>query len=239
MVAKSYQSLEIVGDVYNSQGRPYVKVRTKNGNLRQVRWYSEREYAKMYPEERVVALEDKYHKTQKEIFGFDKGYITIFKGNTYEEKEYFRENAARYTKFWGWYIMSSLEMPTDLPEDVEPIRLSWELVGNEDGSLKSETEIAAAIDALIYEPDISEYQGEIGDKLDLILTVENAIDLENQYGHSTMHIMRDYDGNCYVWTTAAKSWDTNTEHHIVGTVKDHRTYKGTKQTILTRCREKN
>lgn len=239
MVAKSYQNLEIVGDVYNSQGRPYVKVRTKNGTLRQVRWYSEREYERMYPGERVIALEDKHHKTQKEIFGFDKGYITIFKGNTYEEKEYFHDNQARYTKFWGWYIMSNMDLPEDLPEDVEAVRLDWSLVGNEDGSLKSEAEIAAAVDSLIYEQDDSEYQGEIGDKLDLIVIVENAINLENQFGHSTLHVMRDYFGNCYVWTTAAKSWEVNSEHHIVGTVKDHRLYKGTKQTILTRCRSKD
>lgn len=239
MVAKSYQSLEVVGDVYTSSGRQYVQVRTKNGTLKQVRWYTEKEYAKMYPDEvKSTSHEgDPYFKTQKEVLGFDKGYITIFKGNTFEDKEYFKLSSARYTRWWGWYFISTEELPSDIPEDVEPVRLDWELVGNEDGTLKPENVVIAAVESLVYEPDESEYQGEIGDKIEVIVTVEKAIPLDGYYGPSTMHIMRDYDGNCYVWTTAARSWDAGTEHHIAGTIKELKQYKGTKQTVLTRCRE--
>lgn len=234
MVAKSYQNLEVVGDVYTSKGRQYVQVRTKNGALKPVRWYTEKEYAKMYPDD--VKPNTTQLKTQKEILGFAKGYITIFKGNTYEDKDYFKYNSARYARPWGWYFISTEELPDDIPDDVEPVRLPWELVGNEDGTLKPENVVAAAVETLIYDEDESEWQGEIGDKLELIVTIENAILLDGYYGPSTMHIMRDYDGNCYVWTTAAKSWSVGTEHHIIGTVKELKQYKGTKQTVLTRCR---
>lgn len=235
MVAKSYQALEVVGDVYTSKGRQYVQVRTKNGALKSVRWYSEKEYAKMYPDD--VKPNTTQLKTQKEILGFEKGYITIFKGNTYEDKDYFKGNSARYARPWGWYFMSTEELPDDIPDDVEPVRLPWELVGNEDGTLKPENVVVSAVETLIYEEDESDWQGEIGDKLDIIVTVEKAVILDGYYGSSTMHIMRDYDGNCYVWTTAARSWAPGTEHHIVGTVKELKQYKGTKQTILTRCHE--
>jgi hypothetical protein len=238
MVAKSYQNLETVGDVYMSRGRRYIQVRTNNGVLKQVRWYSDREYAKMYPED--VSNADENHpafKTQKEVLGFEKGYITIFKGNTFEDKEYFKLNSARYARMWGWYFISTEDLPNDIPEDVEPIRLNWEDVGHEDGTLKSEKEIAAVVEALIYNADESEYQGAVGEKVDVWLTVEKAIALDGYYGPSTMHVMRDDCGNCFVWTTAAKSWSEGSEHHIAGTIKDLRTYKGTKQTILTRCRE--
>ncbi len=240
MVAKSYQTLEVVGDVYISKGRQYVQVRTKNGDLKQVRWYSEKEYARMYPDEvRTVSEEENpYFKTQKQIFGFDNGFITIFKGNTYEDKEYFKLNSARYTRWWGWFFVSTEPLPDDIPEDVIPVRLPWEMVGNEDGSLKPEAEVVAAVETLVYEPDDSEYQGEVGDKLDIIVTVEKAIALDGFYGPSTMHIFRDYDGNCYVWTTSAKSWAEGSEHHISGTIKALKQYKGVKQTVLTRCREK-
>lgn len=234
MVAKTYQNLEVVGDVYISNGKRYIQVRTKNGTLKQVRWYTEREYAKMYPNE---VTETGNFKSQKEVLGFEKGYITIFKGNTFEDKEYFKMNSARYCRWWGWYFVSTEDLPDDIPEDVTPIRLDWEVVGNENGELKSENEIAAAVEALIYDEDTSEYQGEIGDRIDVIVTIEKAIPLDGYYGASTMHIMRDYDGNCFVWTTAARSWSEGTEHHIAGTIKDLRTYKGTKQTVLTRCRE--
>ena len=234
MVAKSFQNLEIVGEVYVSKGKQYVQVRTKSGGLRQVRWYTEKEYAKMYPEENKI----KEFKTQKEVLGFTKGYITIFKGDIPFEDDYFKLSAKiSYARGWGWYIPSTEEIPEDLPEYAIPVRLPWELVGKEDETLKTDREIAAAVEPLRYESDESEYQGQIGDKLELIVVVEKAIALDGYYGLSTMHIMRDYDGNCYVWTTAARSWEIDSEHHIIGSVKDHKQYKGVRQTVLTRCRE--
>ena len=95
MVAKSYQSLEILGEPFVSNGRWYVNVLTKKGIEKTVRWYSEKEYQRMYPDEKVQT-DNIIHINQKKILGFEKGYITIFKGNTYEEKEYFQMSSARY-----------------------------------------------------------------------------------------------------------------------------------------------
>lgn len=237
MVAKSYQNLEIIGEPFSSKGRLYVQVKTKSDVLKTVRWYSEKEYARMYPNEPEVKEEFKRLKSQKEVLGFTNGFITIFKGNTYEDKEYFQMSTARYSRLWGWYFISTDELPEDIPEDVTPITLPWEMVGNSNEELKTESEVIAAVESLIYDPDISEYQGEVGERLELILTVEKTIEFEGYYGRSTMHIMNDYDGNCYVWTTSAKHWEPETERHIKGTVKEHKIYRGVKQTILTRCVE--
>ena len=237
-VAKSYQSLEIVGDVFVSSGRQYVNVKTKSGALKTVRWYSDAEYRKMYPE--VVAVDrsaDPYYKPQKEVLGFTKGYITIFKGDTYAEIDWFRASIARYARWWGWYIISTEEVPADLPAGIEAIRLPWESVGQNSGELKPESLVKEAVEALIYDGSDSEYQGALGERLDLYLTVERTIELDGNYGRSTMHLMRDDCGNLYVWTTASKSWAVGSEHHIRGTVKDHRTYRNEKQTVLTRCTE--
>lgn len=237
-VAKSYQELEIVGDVFVSSGRQYVNVKLKSGKLKTVRWYSDSEYRKMYPE--AVAVDrstDPYYKPQKEVLGFTKGYITIFKGDTYAEIDWFRASIARYARWWGWYIISTEEIPEDLPAGIEPIQLPWELVGQEDGNLKPEHLVEEAVESIIYDESESEYVGSIGERLDLYLTVERAIELDGAYGRSTMHIMRDDCGNLFVWTTASKSWSAGTEHHIKGTVKDHRKYKNECQTVLTRCLE--
>lgn len=237
-VAKSYQSLEIVGDIFISSGRQYVNVKTKSGALKTVRWYSDSEYRKMYPETPAVDHSaDPYYKPQKEVLGFTKGYITIFKGDTYAEIDWFRASIARYTRWWGWYIISTEEVPADLPEGIEPIQLPWELVGQEDGNLKPEHLVKEAVESIIYDSSDSEYQGALGERLDLYLTVERAIELDGNYGRSTMHLMRDDCDNLYVWTTASKSWTAGSEHHIRGTVKDHRTYRNEKQTVLTRCTE--
>lgn len=237
-VAKSYQELEIIGDVFVSSGRQYVNVKLKSGKLKTVRWYSDSEYRKMYPEAVAVTRSvDPSSKSQKEILGFAKGYITIFKGDTYAEVDWFRASIARYTRWWGWYIISTEEVPADLPEGITPIKLPWELVGQEDGNLKPEHLVKEAVESIVYEESESEFQGAIGERLDLYLTVERTIELDGSYGRSTMHIMRDDCGNLFVWTTASKSWSAGTEHHIKGTVKDHRKYKNECQTVLTRCLE--
>lgn len=237
-VAKSYQDLEIVGEVFVSSGRQYVNVKLKSGKVKTVRWYTDAEYRKMYPE--VAAVDhssDPYYKPQKEVLGFTKGYITIFKGDTYAEIDWFRASIARYARWWGWYIISTEEVPADLPEGITPVQLPWELVGQEDGKLKPEHLVKEAVESIIYDESESEYVGSIGERLDLYLTVERAIELDGAYGRSTMHIMRDDCGNMFVWTTAAKSWSAGTEHHIKGTVKDHRKYRNECQTVLTRCVE--
>lgn len=238
LVAKSYQDLPKVGEVFISSGRQYINVQLKSGKLKTVRVYSDAEYHKMYPEVAVVDhFNDPYYKSQKEVLGFTKGYITIFKGDTYAEIDWFRESIARYARWWGWYIVSTEEVPTDLPDGIAPVQLPWELVGQEDGKLKPEYLIKEAVESIIYDESESEYVGSIGERLELFLTVERAIELDGNYGRSTMFKFRDDCGNLFVWTTASKSWAVGTEHHIKGTVKDHRKYKNECQTVLTRCLE--
>lgn len=240
MVAKSYQELEQVGDIFVSAGKQYVNVRLKSGKIKSVRWYSDKEYAKMYPEEKKTAVDrssDPYYKPQKEALGFTKGYITIFKGDTYAALPWFQQSIARYATPWGWYIISTEEVPADLPSGIEAVRLPWESVGLESGNLKSEMVIKEAINAILYEASTSEYVGSIGERLELYLTVEKSFQIENAYGISTCHIFRDDIGNAYSWITSAKCWSVGSEHHIKGTVKEHKKYKNECTTILTRCTE--
>lgn len=236
MVAKSYQELEIVGEVFKSAGRQYVNVKLKSGKIKAVRWYEEKEYRKMYPDTPVITTTSTPTRSVKEALGFTNDYITIFRGDTYAEIDWFHSSNARYARWWGWYIVSTEEIPADLPAGIETIRLPWSAVGLDSGELKPEQSIKEAVEALIYEPSSSEYIGQIGERLEMTLTVEKAVVLEGEHP-STLHVMRDECGNCFVWTTAAKNWAVGSTHHIRGTVKEHRTYKGEKQTVLTRCME--
>lgn len=241
MVAKSFQNMEIVGEPFTlDKGRMYVNVKNpKNGNIKQVRWYSEAEYRKMYPEEAVATdSAPSGLKTHKEALGFDKGYITIFKGDTETYRDWFLSSNARYAVFWGWYVISTEEVPADLPAGLEPVRLKWEDVGLENGSLKTESAIKAFIESLQYAATPSRFQGQIGDRLDVTVTVTKHFKLENNFGHANMMIMKDDQENEYVWVTAAQSWLPGTRKTIRGTVKAHNTYKNSQQTVLTRCMEK-
>ena len=233
MVAPSFQNFEFLCEPYLANGKMYIRVRNpKTGTERQVRWYEEKDAKTITPK----ATPQK--SSQKEALGFTKGYITIFKGDTYPHLEWFQQSIARYARCWGWYIISTEEVPADLPEGIEPIRLSWEAVGNEDGSLKLENEVKEAVESLMYDESISEHVGSIGDRIEINVKVIKNIALENNYGHSTMHIFEDACGNQYVWITNSQSWSEGSEKTIRASVKEHKRYKGVRQTVLSRCLER-
>ena len=75
-VAKSYIALPIEEGPYIVNGKQYCKVRMKNGSLKQVRWYTDAEFAKMYPEEKAVVAASPDRKTQRDILGFEN--VTYF-----------------------------------------------------------------------------------------------------------------------------------------------------------------
>jgi len=177
-------------------------------------------------------------RTYKEVLGFKEGYITIFKGDTYSELDWFKLSIARYSKFWGWYISSEDKVPDNLPIGIEPIILKWEDVSENDDEIKSEEELKKIIDGILYEPGESEWAGNIGDKIEVYITVDKCIQVEGSYGISNIITMRDDLNNIYVWNTNARTMEENKEYLIKGTIKELNIYHNQKQTQLTRCRVK-
>ncbi len=232
MVAKSYQSLRQVGTPFEDKGRKYVKVETAKGVIRAVRWYEDYEYYKMYPEERKKVM-----RPLKQVLGFDKGYITIFRGNTYENRQWFKDNGARYHNQFGWYIVSTMDLPESFPDDIEPLQLKAEDVFADDNTLMSSDHIRTVIDNMTYEPDSSEFVGTVGERIEVTVRVERIISLDGYYGTSWLHSMRGVDdGNVYVWTTSSKQLPQGETIKLRGTIKDHKEYRNCKQTVLTRCK---
>lgn len=246
-VAKSFTSFEILGEPFEKNGRPYVKVRNPQTNtIREVRWYTETEYKKLYPD--IPSIVEKTQEVKKEnalslkkVLGFEKGYITIFKGNIEQHEEWFRNSIARYSTWWGWYIISTDELPEDIPFSIAPVRLNWERVSYKDGRLKPEAQVKEEVEKILYSDieSTSEYQGNIGDRLEIKLTVSKVVDLENDFNQTHLHVMEDEKGNVYIWSTSSKRWEENTTKMVRGTVKAHKLYKGVRQTVLTRCLERN
>ena len=74
-VAKSFQEMEQVTEPYAAGGKMYVKVKHPNtGNIRQVRWYTDAEYSKYYPEVKIIQpkksqkrLQSKRQKSLKQL----------------------------------------------------------------------------------------------------------------------------------------------------------------------------
>ena len=235
MVAKTYQGWATYGEPFEENKKMYVVVVTPKGAHKKVRWYNETEYAKMYPDAEPPR---KKLRSLKDVLGFKEGYITIFKGDTYSVLEWFQqEPKCRYHNKWGWYCISEEPLPEGIPAGVTPVQLRWEDVANvEADELKSEALVRQAVDALIYEPSPSQFQGTVGERLDRTLTVVKAITSDGYYGASTFHVFEDSEKNIYTWSTSARSLEPGETYEIRGSVKEHTVYKGVNQTVLTRCK---
>lgn len=235
-VAKSYIGLPQTCEPYMADNnRWYVRVVLKSGKEKEVRWYTDIEFEKMYPETSVITEPSKDVDAAKNRLGFQEGYITIFRGDQETNNDWFKLSNARWARYWGWYVVSTEEIPEQLPFGIEPVKLYWKDIIGPTGEMKPEDKLKEIVDVLLYGESDSQFIGSIGERLELVVNVAKAISFDGAYGKTTMHIMHDDCGNEYVWTTGSKTLTVDNIYHIRGTVKDHRVYKGTNQTILTRC----
>ena len=236
-VAKTYSQWGRDPEPFIENKKMYIYVvNPKTGVKKKVRWYTNEEYAKMYPAPKVEVTEvPKMQSNQKKMLGFSKGYITIFKGDQLAHLDWFKQSVARFHKIWKWYVVSEDEVPADLPEGIEPVRLEWDKISNNDVLVGTDA-IVAVVEQLMYGDSPSEFQGSVGERLEVVLTIEKAIPVEGAYGTSTVHIMHDDFENIFVWITAAKTLPVGSTYLLKGTVKEHKTYKGVKQTVITRCK---
>ena len=85
---------------------------------------------------------------------------------------------------------------------------------------------------MTHNPTKSEYIGNVGERYDFILTLNKTIVLDG----ANMYLFTDALENEFVWITAAAQLTDGVKYKLRGTIKDHRIYNSSKQTILTRCR---
>lgn len=244
-VAKSYSNLKQLGVPYKDKGKAYVRVILDNGIEKVIRWYSDAEYARMYPEEKKDRTKDPYYKPQKYTLGFDKGYITIFKGVTKDNEWWFQQkDECRCTRWWGWYVPSTVAVPVDYPEGVQEVKLMWDPMGKEDEWLKEESVVYEHVRKTLAaaspkKSNVTSPQEKIGDRLEIVVKVIGKQTEKNERYHSKTHLyeLQDQKGNLYKWKTSAKDWVIGTHHHIRGTVKEFDELSGEPCIVLTRCIE--
>ena len=175
-----------------------------------------------------------------EKYGFNpEGKIYVVTGNTYEIREELREAGAKYRGGINWYFLEKQDRyPT--------IELSYEECLNiypEYGTMswKDLTEVQAVLNSKIpTEEDPSQYVGQVGERLDLVVTFKkrSTYEIPSYAGWGTdtvgINVFRDDAGNCFIWksTSAFFNIAEGSQVRLRGTVKEHSDYKGTKQTIL-------
>ena len=85
----------------------------------------------------------------------------------------------------------------------------------------------------------SEWQGAVGDKKhEVVGTVTGVRLIEGDYGTTTLYTFTTAEGHIYKWFSSnSRGWVEGDAVHIAGTIKAHDEFRGTKQTVLTRCKE--
>ncbi len=153
-------------------------------------------------------------------------------------------------------------IPTDADCEIGKAALEWakNLKGSSDFALNLRTLasaelpeveyrhlglLAAGVNSYLKEREIastrvsygqSKHVGEIGKRVEFVLTIRGKNVFDTQYGQTTLVRFGDESGNLFTW------WASNAPEFALGetylvraTVKKHDDYKGTKQTVLTRA----
>jgi hypothetical protein len=234
MVAKTYQSLPLIGEPYTNKGRQYIKVATKRGE-KEVRWYSDDEYYRMYPDETPTS---KKTRTLKEVLGFEHGFITLlrFASEDFDENEIPR--VARNNRLFGWHIASEDEVPTVLPPEITIDRLSWDDIAVDDDTLLKEDVVRRVVDGIRFKPSGSQHIGSVGDRIEEWVYVKKVMPIDGYYGRTYLHIFEDVNGNVYTWNTKTAHLTVDRWITLAGTISAHDEYRNEKQTKLVRCKVK-
>lgn len=221
-----------------------------------VRWYTDAERARQdraaekRAEKKAEVQEVKRVRfAARNAFGFgEAGYITVYKGNPSVISKYFKSfsideaghRAAWYNQTFKWYTPSKMDVPEDLPDGVEAIRLDWNEVRDPEDSenlaMRDHEFVTEYVNSLITIPSKSQYQGEIGDWIIKDVLVNKNVALSSRFGESHMHILEDNEQNVYVWTTGSKNYEEGTMLRLKMKVKDHKEYNGVQQTVVWYCK---
>ena len=237
-VAKTYAKMEISGEPFMENKRMYVNVVSPKG-LKKVRWYSDAEYRRMYPNEPIendIMLGFNAHTA----FGFGyKNYIVLYRGKEDEIEDWVRSEwppKAWYNLTFGYFTPSRLESDS-YPENIHPVKLTWDEVKQDDIHMKPHKEVQKIVEALLYGESASKYQGEINDWLTKTIHVREKKTNETHFGDKHTYTLVDAEGNTYIWETGAKDYACNTTVSLKMKVKEHKELNGEKVTVVWYCKE--
>ena len=187
----------------------------------------------------------------------EEGKIWVVLGKTYEIKEELKENGARWFQaIQRWTFNHKVEKYPTVEISVDDIYFQdhtftyrwnyYKRIGDETYSQK----IQEAESLLAKNDKTSEWFGEIGKRYELELTYTGYNSWEVTFGYRTttqyLHKFKDENGNVYTWKTGDAFFRCTSDSYepvregeqvlLKATVKEHNDYKGTKQTVLSRCK---
>lgn len=210
-VAKSYENCDLKGEPFKENGKWYVIIITNKGDDKKVRWYTDNEYARMYPAPKggLVSKDIMMTFNAKHAFGFDRGdYITLYRGDNEVIKEWARLTwppRAWYNETFGFYTPSKIN-PGAIPKDITPVKLTWDEVKQDDIHMKSHEEVRRYVDVLIGPASTETNEWSINDWIEKEVTIRTKETNESRFGTKHKYNMLDNEGNCFIWETGAKDY---------------------------------
>ena len=233
-VAKTYEHMQIQGEPFKENGRMYVNVLAPKG-LKKVRWYSDAEYKRMYPD--VIVEKDIMDFNARYAFGFgEKGYILIYKGKNVEE--WFEDDPTniRYNLTFGYYTPSRLNPPKVI-DGIQVAKLEWKDVMAHDDRMKSHEEVSKIIASMFNNEVTSAFQGKINEWLQKTVTIKEKKSKDSHFGTKHTYTLEDSEGNTYIWETGAKDYAVAQIVSLKMKVKEHKEMNEEKITVVWYCKE--
>ena len=205
------------------------------------------EYAAKLAERRLAKRIKEAPERNAKFFasiGFSaEGLAWIAVGNTYPIKDQLKAAGARYHEYFGWHFDHK-------PEGFETAELNISEVSDvlPDGTVVLFDD--PHVDRYMKEfrqkhypqsESASEYVGEVGERITVSVKCIRQHEYERSFGYRTSYvtifIFEDEAGNVFKWNcTNLTKIEDGEEIALTGTIKAHDTDKGTKQTVLTRCK---
>ena len=149
MVAPSFQAYKvIVAEPFLKNGKLYITVEHPNTkNHRDVRWYSDAEYAKQYgnKNKEIAGAADNGFRGLKKARGFDQGPILLIRNWKTADEPWLGHSNARYATDVGWYIVSTEQLPADYPPHFRFLLLQWDEFSQDETHAKTIAELSQLI----------------------------------------------------------------------------------------------
>ena len=175
-----------------------------------------------------------------EKHGFNTDGVTycIYGEDTYAIKDWLKEQGAKYNPILKWHIPNKIELSEDftlIPISFDEI-YGWDEECEEACFFEKSKQIIDKKFAEAAGPSLSEYVGEIGERLrNLTVVYHSTRGFNGNYGYTYIHTF--YHGeNQLIWITQKLlDIDYYSVVDLTGTVKSHQIFRGVKQTQLNRC----
>jgi len=235
-VAKSYENYERVGEPFEKSGRMYTKAAERRAKERE----ETRVQEAIERAARRQAISEANKKSWFEKNGFDVNGITycVYGDDTYSIKEHLKELGCKFSPLFMWHSPE----PIELPEGYGTFEINyidymvWDtendnMIFKEDAKEKIERRFDET-----KEPSLSEYVGEVGERLrNLTVVFSSRRGYTSRYGWTNIFTFKCGD-NVFTWFTSSEpEIEVGNTYDMTATVKKHEEFRSVKTTVVSRC----